>query len=80
MELFVQVPSDPGGVWTAALSAPIFLFPEAIYSFFLGQGCGQGLAVLVVSPTVQSQECPPVWVMSSLYHGFWQQGVEGWDQ
>jgi len=33
--------------------------PEALYSFLMGQGCGQGWAVLVVSSTLQPQECPP---------------------
>jgi len=33
--------------------------PEAVYSFLLGQGCGQGWAVLVVSSALQPQECPP---------------------
>lgn len=79
-ELYDQVPSDPGRVWISALIAPILLFPEALYSFLLGQECGQGWAVLAVSPALQSQECPPVSAMSSLSHGVWEQGAVGPDQ
>jgi len=53
-ELFDPVPSDPEGVRTSALSAPFFLFPEALYIFLLGQGCGQRQAVLAVSPALQA--------------------------
>jgi len=53
-ELFDWVLSDLAGVWTAELSAPIFLFPQALYSFLLGQGRGQGWAVLEVPPALQS--------------------------
>jgi len=43
--------------------------PEALYSFLLGQGCGQGWAVLVVSSALQPQECPPDQAVRSLSHG-----------
>ena len=70
-------PSDLGGVWTSALSAPIFLFPEVLYSFLLGQGCGQRWEEMSVFPALQSQEYPHVWVISSLSHGVWEQGAVG---
>ena len=47
--------------------------PEALYSFLLGQGCGQGWAVLVVSSALQPQECPPDQAVRSLSHGVWEQ-------
>jgi len=62
------------------LSAPIFQFPEAVYSFLLGQGCGQGWAVLVVSLALQFQECPPVRAVSSHSHRIWEQGAVGISQ
>jgi len=46
--------------------------PEAVYSFLLGQGCGQGWSVLVVSSALQSQEYPPVRAVSSLSHMVWE--------
>jgi len=54
--------------------------PEALYSFLMGQGCGQGWAVLVVSSALQPQECPPDQVVGSLSHGVWEQrAAAGWD-
>lgn len=47
--------------------------PEALYSFLLGQGCGQGWAVLVVSSALQPQECPPDQAVGSLSHRVWEQ-------
>jgi len=76
--LHIRVESGPQ--YSCSLSAPIFLFPEALYSFLLGQGYEQGWAVLLVSPALQSRECPPVWVMSSLSHAVWERGAVGWFQ
>jgi len=45
-ELFDWVSSDQGIVGTAvycSLIVPMFLFPEALYSFLIGQGCGQAV-------------------------------------
>jgi len=72
------VPSDPYG-GDLLLECPYLPVPEAIYSFLLCQGCGKGWALLAVSPSLQSQECPPVWAVSSLSHGVWEQGAVGGD-
>jgi len=69
-ELFIwSVPSGSGGV-QAQGSCRSWALPhgnsEAIYSFLLGQGCGEGWEVLVVSSALQPQECPPVSELSSL--------------
>jgi len=53
----------------------MFLFPEALYGFLLGQGCGQSWAEVAVSPALLSQDYPLVWARSSLSHDVWQQGA-----
>ena len=54
--------------------------PEALYSFLLGQGCGQGWAVLVVSSALQPQECPSDQAVRSLSHVVWEQRAAAvWD-
>jgi len=76
----LQVPAVSRLRGICRLSALIFWFPEAVYGFLLGQGCGQGWAVLVVSSALQSQECPPVRAVSSLSQGVWEQWDVGRDQ
>ncbi|EDL84768.1 rCG23031 [Rattus norvegicus] len=56
---FLQVPAVSQAQGSCHSWALPYGNPEALYSFLLGQGCGQGWAVLVVSSALQPQECPP---------------------
>lgn len=76
----VEIWAQSGPQGSCSLIAPIFLCPETLYSFLLGQGCGQRWATVAVSPALQSQDCSHFWVISSLYHGVWEQGAVGQDQ
>jgi len=72
------VPSGSCGVSDAVdllLLCPYLREPRD--RFLLGQGYGQGWAVLVVSSALQSQECSPVRAVSSLSHGVWEQWAGG---
>jgi len=70
---FLQVPAVSQAQRSCSSWALPYGNSEALYSFLLGQGCGQGWAVLVVSSALQPQECPPDQAVRSLSHWVWEQ-------
>lgn len=83
-DLFISVPGTDQNHRYLQVIVPIFLYPEDLCNFLLGQVCGQKWAKVSLCPVVQrchsvlrSHDCLHFWVFTSLPHGIWEKGAVG---